>query len=122
MKDVYYTPAELGQQDLTEYESNIKEDRTAEDLLTQVMLECGLELSLPMETRHIHGKMVHVVAGNSLVACFDEDVPEQMMTEIAREQPLRVVFRDSSFADDAARINVEEIFKMFSQGTEIRVI
>jgi len=122
MKDVYYRPAELSQQQLEMMVSNIKEDRTGEDLLIQVMLEWGLELSLPMEKRDISGKKVHFVAGNSLVACFDEDVSEELVREIAREKPLRVVFRDSSFADDAARINVEELFKMLSPSTEVKVI
>ncbi len=122
MKDVYYRPDELSQQQLEMMVSNIKEDRTGEDLLIQVMLEWGLELSLPMEKRNISGKEVHFVAGNSLVACFDEDVSEELVREIAKEKPLRVVFRDSSFADDAARINVEELFKMLSPTTEIKVI
>ena len=122
MKDVYYRPSELEQGQLEQLESNIKEERTAEDLLIQVMLDCGLELSLPMETREIKGTKVFFVAGNSLVACFDEEVPEDVIKEIAKEQPLRVVFRDHSFRDDAARINVEEIFKMLSPATEIKVI
>jgi len=122
MKDVYYRPEELYQQDLFGMIYNIKEDRTGEDLLIQVMLEWGLELSLPMEKRNILGKEVHFVAGNSLVACFDEDVSEELVREIAGEEPLRVVFRDSSFAGDAARINVEELFKMLSPTTEIKVI
>ena len=122
MKDVYYRPSELVQGELAQLESNIKEDRAAEDLLNQVMLEYGLELSLPMETREFEGKKVFFVAGNSLVACFDEDVPEHVIKEIAKEQPLRVVFRDHSFKDDADRINVEEIFKMLSPATEIKVI
>jgi adenine-specific DNA-methyltransferase len=122
MKDVYYWPEELTQQQLIETVSNIKEDRTGEDLLVHVMLEWGLELSLPMKKRHILGKEVHSVAGNSLVACFDEGVSEELVREIAKEKPLRVVFRDSSFVDDAARINVEELFKMLSPATEIKVI
>lgn len=122
MKDVYYTPAELGQVDLADLASNIKEDRTGEDLLVQVMLECGLELSLPMETKEVEGKTVHHVAGGSLIACFDEDITESVMKKIAMEQPQRVVFRDSSFRDDAARINVEELFKLLSPGTEIQVL
>lgn len=122
MKDVYYRPDELLQQNLLDMVSNIKEDRTAEDLLIQVMLEWGLELSLPMKKRDILGKEVHFVAGNSLVACFEESVSEDLVREIAKEKPLRVVFRDSSFADDAARINVEELFKMLSPSTEIKVI
>lgn len=122
MKDVYYTPDKLGQGELSNLKSNIKEGRTAEDLLIQVMLELGLELSLPMEMKEIEGKAVYFVAGNSLVACFDEDVPESVITKIAEEKPLRVVFRDSSFQDDAARINVEELFKMLSPATEIQVL
>ncbi|WP_432775636.1 site-specific DNA-methyltransferase [Brevibacillus gelatini] len=122
MKDVYYTPDNLKQGDLFDLTSNIKEDRTGEDLLIQVMLELGLELSLPMETKQMEGKTVHYVAGNSLIACFDDNVPESVIKQIAAEQPLRVVFRDSSFEDDSARINVEELFKMLSPGTEIQVL
>lgn len=122
MKDVYYTPDKLRQGELFDLESNIKEDRTGEDLLIQVMLELGLELSLPMETKQLEGKTVHYVAGNSLIACFDDNVPESVMKQIAAEHPLRVVFRDSSFEDDSARINVEELFKMLSPGTEIQVL
>lgn len=122
MKDVYYRPGELSQQQLETMVSNIKEDRKGEDLLIQVMLECGLELSLPMEKRNILGREVHFVAGNSLVACFDEGVSGELVREIAEEKPLRVVFQDGSFADDAARISAEELFKMLSPSTEIRVI
>jgi len=122
MKDVYYTPDKLGQLNLDDVTSNIKEDRTGEDLLIQVMLECGLELSLPMESKDIEGKTVHYVAGNSLIACFDDEVSESVIKKIAEDQPLRVVFRDSSFQDDSARINVEELFKLLSPSTEIQVL
>ena len=122
MKDVYYSPDEIDQGLLKNLISNIKDDRTGEDLLIQVMLECGLELSLPMETKQIQGRKVHFVARNSLVACFDKEVPEELIKEIAKEKPLRVVFRDNSFNNDADRINVEELFKMLSPGTEIKVI
>ncbi|SDF27746.1 site-specific DNA-methyltransferase [Sporolituus thermophilus] len=122
MKDVYYAPQDLTQEMVLALESNIKEDRTGEDLLIQVMLEWGLELSLPMEKRVIAGKDVHFVAGNSLIACFDDKVSDEVVRAIAQEKPLRVVFRDSSFASDADRINVEEIFKMLSPDTEIKVI
>ncbi|GAC42192.1 site-specific DNA-methyltransferase [Paenibacillus popilliae] len=122
MKDVYYTPDKLGQMNLDDVASNIKEDRTGEDLLIQVMLECGLELSLPIETKEIEGKTVHYVAGNSLIACFDDEVSESVIKKIAVDQPLRVVFRDSSFSDDSARINVEELFKLLSSSTEIQVL
>ncbi|MBS5911988.1 MAG: site-specific DNA-methyltransferase [Paenibacillus macerans] len=122
MKEVYYTPDKLGQMNLDDLSSNIKEDRTGEDLLIQVMLECGLELSLPMESKEIEGKTIYYVAENSLIACFDEDVPESVIKKIAADQPLRVVFRDSSFRDDSARINVEELFKLLSPSTEIQVL
>jgi adenine-specific DNA-methyltransferase len=122
MKDVYYTPDKLGQGDVYDLFSNIKEDRTSQDLLIQVMLECGLELSLPMESKQIEGKTIYKVAGDSLIACFEEDISESVIKKIAMEQPLRVVFRDSSFRDDSARINVEELFKMLSPSTEIQVL
>jgi adenine-specific DNA-methyltransferase len=122
MKDVYYSPDKLGQVNLDDVSSNIKEDRTSEDLLIQVMLGCGLELSLPMESREIEGNTVHYVAGNSLIACFDEEISESVIKKIGEDQPLRVVFRDSSFRDDSARINVEELFKLLSPSTEIQVV
>ena len=122
MKDVYYRPDELDQNLLDKLESNIKEDRTSLDLLTQVMLEAGLELSLPIETNEINGKEVHFVAGNSLVACFDEDVDEQLIKQIAKIQPLKVVFRDNSFKSCPDRINLEEIFNCISPNTEIKVL
>ncbi|MDC3418615.1 site-specific DNA-methyltransferase [Aquibacillus salsiterrae] len=122
MKDVYYSPDKLGQTEMDDLISNIKKDRTGDDLLAQVMLECGLELSLHMETRQIEGKEVLYVANNSLIACFDENVSESTIEEIAKAQPLRVVFRDSCFEDDSARINVEEKFKMLSPNTEIKVL
>lgn len=123
MKDIYYTPDKLGQADLLDLADNIKEDRTGEDLLIQVMLEKGLPLSLPMESKVIDGCTVHHVAGNSLVACFDGHIPSSLLQRIAQEdKPLRFVCRDASFADDSARINVEEIFKLFSPTTDIQVL
>lgn len=122
MKEIYYCPDELKQNMLDQLESNIKEDRTSLDLLIQVMLEVGLELSLPMETKEINGKEVHFVAGNSLVACFDEDVDEELIKEIAKVKPLRVVFRDNSFKSCPDKINLEEIFKSISPDTDIRVL
>ncbi|QSF42840.1 site-specific DNA-methyltransferase [Paenibacillus tianjinensis] len=122
MKDVYYTPDKLGQLNLDDVASNIKEDRSGEDLLIQVMLELGLELSLPMESKEIEGKTVHYIAGNSLIACFDSEITETVIKKVAEDQPLRVVFRDSSFRDDSARINVEELFKLLSPSTDIQVL
>jgi len=122
MKEVYYTPDKLSQEVLDELESNIKEDRTGLDLLVQVMLEAGLELSVPMETKQINGKEVHFVAGNSLVACFDENVDEELIKVIAKQKPLKVVFRDSSFCSCPDKINLEEIFKAISPHTDIKVL
>lgn len=122
MKDVYYHPDELAQKMLEQLESNIKEDRTGIDLLTQIMLETGLELSLPMETEEIRGKEVHSVAGDSLIACFDEDIDEELIKEIAEVKPLRAVFRDNSFKSCSDKINLEEIFKGISPNTDIRVL
>lgn len=122
MKDVYRNPQELNQDMFSELSDNIKDDRTGEDLLIQVMLAFGLPLSLPMQTREVAGCSVHYVAENSLVACFADQLPEELVREIAGEKPLRVVFRDSSFSSDAARINVEEIFKALSPATEIKVL
>lgn len=81
-----------------------------------------LELSLPIETKKIYGKEVHFVAGDSLVACFDEDVDEKLVKEIAKTKPLKVVFRDNSFKSCPDRINLEEIFKAISPSTEIKVL
>lgn len=122
LKDVWYAPDELRQMDLFDLASNIKEDRTGEDLLIQVMLELGLDLSLPMETRRVDGRTVHAVGGNELVACFDEDAPEAVIREMAALRPRFAVFRDAGFRDDAARINAGELFKALSPGTEIRVL
>ncbi|MDO3409897.1 site-specific DNA-methyltransferase [Saccharibacillus sp. CPCC 101409] len=123
MKDIYYTPDKLGQGDLLDLTDNIKGDRTGEDLLIQVMLEKGLLLSLPMESREIDGFTFHYVAGNSLIACFDTDIPEALIRRIAAEdKPLRFICRDASFADDSDRINLEEIFKLLSPSTDIQVL
>ena len=122
MKDVYLSPQELHQDMFSDLTDNIKADRSGEDLLIQVVLACGLPLSLPMQTKEVMDQPVYYVAENSLVACFAEEVPEELVRLIAKDKPLRVVFRDSSFASDAARINVEEIFKALSPATEIKVL
>lgn len=122
MKDVYYLPDELDQDLIERLESNIKEDRNGLDLLTQVILEAGLELSLPIETKDVDGKEVHFVAGNSLIACFDKNVDENFIKKIAKLKPLKVVFRDSSFKSCPDRINLEEIFKSISPSTDIKVL
>jgi len=122
MKEVYYNPAKLEQGQLTGLESNIKDDRNSDDLLTQVILDLGLELSLKIEKKDILGNMVYFVAENSLVACFDEKISIDIVDEIAKINPLKVVFRDSGFSDDKDRINVEERFKRLSPETKVSVI
>lgn len=122
MKDVFYHPVELDQKMLSSLESNIKEERTPEDLLTQVILDLGLELTLPIEINQILGNTVFFVQANALVACFDENVDFNIVDHIADHKPLRVVFRDASFVDDKDRINVEERFKRLSPETKVTVI
>jgi adenine-specific DNA-methyltransferase len=122
MKDVYYSPSQYNQQMLLDLESNIKDDRTDIDLLYGVLLDWGVPLSLPHKTEKIDGKDVHFVNDTDLVACFEEQVPEEVIREIARRKPLRVVFRDSSFRNSPDKINVTEIFKTLSPETTIKVI
>ena len=122
MKDVYYSAEEYSQNLLFMLESNIKEDRTDLDLLFGCLLDWGLPLSLSYHLEKIDGCTVHNYNDGDLIACFDENVPESVITAIARMQPLRVVFRDSSFADSPSKINVEEIFKLMAPDTAIKVI
>lgn len=122
MKDVYYSADQYSQQMLDDMISNIKEDRTDMDLLYQVLLDWGLALNLKHQTEVIEGVSVHTVDGDALMACFDDNVPESVVREMAKRRPLRAVFRDSSFADSPSKINVEEIFKMNAPGTDVRVI
>ncbi|TRZ94938.1 site-specific DNA-methyltransferase [bacterium] len=122
MKDVFYHPAELDQKQLAFLESNIKEDRTPEDLLTQVILDLGLELSLPVETKKMLKNTVFIVQANALVACFDNDIDFKIIDIISDLKPFKVVFKDASFKDDKDRINVEERFKRLSPETKVTVI
>ena len=122
MKDVYYAANEYSQSMLAALESNIKEDRTDLDLLYGVVLDWGLPLSLSHKIEEIEGVSVHTVDEGSLVACFAEKVSERIVREIAMRQPLRVVFRDSSFTNSPDKINVEEIFKLLAPNTTVKVI
>ncbi len=122
MKNVYYSPNETDQKQLGLYESNIKDDRTDEDLLYGCLLDWGVELSLPHRVEIIEGKRVHIVDEDALVACFEENIPESVIRKIAGMKPLRVVFRDSSFNSDDNKINVEEIFKLITPDTRVKVI
>lgn len=122
MKDVYFSPDKYNQDMLEQIESNIKEDRNSEDLLFSCMLNWGLELSLPHKIEKIENNEIHIVNENELVACFDKNITEDVVKRIAEKQPLRVVFRDNSFGKDSERINVEEIFKLKSPNTKIKVL
>lgn len=113
MKDVYYAADDYDQQNLVDMISNIKEDRTDLDLLFGCLLDWGLPLSLPYTSEKIDGYTVHTYNDGDLIACFDPNVPESVVKEIAKRKPLRAVFRDSSFANSPAKINVFEIFKLY---------
>lgn len=122
MNDVYYAAEDYTQDVLKGMESNIKSDRTNLDLLFGCLLEWGLSLSLPYTSEIIEGCTVHNYNDGDLMACFDENVPESVIETIAKRQPLRAVFRDSSFADSPAKINVGEIFKLLAPDTRVKVI
>jgi adenine-specific DNA-methyltransferase len=122
MADVYYTPDATTQADLLARVDNIKPDRTPEDLLFQVLLDWGVDLTLPITREMIHGKTVFFVAGTALAACFDTGVDEVLVKDLAARHPLRVVFRDTGFKDDATKINVKQIFKSLSPDTDVKAI
>ena len=151
MADVYYTPDTIDQSQLPGFTDNIKPDRSSEDLLFQVLLDWGVDLTLPISKKIIRvrkdegGRMkdkkqptgnssfnphpsdfqefdVYFVDENALVACFDTGVNEELVKELARFEPLRVVFRDNGFVSDAVKINVAQIFKQLSPHTEVKAI
>lgn len=122
MHDVYYRPDEVDQTDLLSAIDNIKPDRTVEDLLFQVLVDWGVDLTLPIRREVVQGKTIFFVDENALAACFDTGITEELVKELATHEPLRVVFRDTGFATDAVKINVEQIFRQLSPGTEVRSI
>jgi len=122
MKEVFYTPDAVSQDLLTDHVNNIREDRTPEDLLFQVLLDWGVDLALPITQETITGKTVYFVDGNALAACFETGVNEDFVKLLAKREPLRAVFRDAGFASDSVKINVEQIFKLMSPGTEVKTI
>ncbi len=113
MKDVYYAPDDYDQGMLAGLESNIKDDRTDLDLLFGCLIDWGLPLSLPYKSEQIDGCTVHTYNDGDLIACFDANIPESVVKEIAKRKPLRAVFRDSGFASSPEKINVFEIFKLY---------
>ena len=122
MENVYYSPSEYSQDQLFKHESNVKPDRTDLDLLFGCLLEWGLPLSLPYACEKIGGCTVHNYNDGDLIACFDENIAESVIKEIAKKRPLRAVFRDSSFANSPSKINVAEIFKLLAPDTRVKVI
>jgi len=122
MAEVYYTPDAIDQKQLNLFTDNIKPDRKPEDLLFQVLLDWGVDLSLPIRMEVIQSKSVFFVDENALVACFDLGINEELVKQLARFEPLRVVFRDTGFVSDAVKINVEQIFRQMSPHTEVKAI
>ena len=122
MKEVYYTPAKIVQGELFEQVDNVKSDRTAEDLLFQVMLELGATLDSKIETEVVAGKTIYNVADGYLVACFDKDVTDEVVTTIAKMHPLYAVLRDTSMANDSTATNFEQLFKTYSPDTVTKIL
>ncbi|MCC8021787.1 MAG: hypothetical protein LIO63_07435, partial [Akkermansia sp.] len=122
MREVYYTPAQYDQGQIEMFADNIREGRTPEDLLFQVMLDLGILLSSDIEETEIAGKRVFSVAGGYLIACFEAEVTEETVTEIAKRHPFYAVFRDSGMANDSVMTNFEQIFETYSPNTKRRVL
>ena len=122
MNEVHYTPDAVAKADLLDQIEHIKPDRTSEDLLFQVMLDWGVDLSLPIRSETMGGKTVYFVNDDDLVACFDKDIDEGLIKTLASFAPLRAVFRDDGFVSDSVKINAEQIFKQLSPTTDIKAI
>ncbi len=122
MNDIYYSVVELNQTTLASTLDNIKPDRSALDLLFGCLLDWGLPLSMPYKLEQLGGCTVHTYNEGDLLACFDMDIPEEALVELAKRQPLRAVFRDSCFADSPAKINVFEIFKLYAPDCTVKVL
>lgn len=122
LNDVHYTPDTVSKSDLFNQVEHIKNDRSGEDLLFQVMLDWGVDLSLPIRAESIAGKTVYFVNDDDLVACFEEDIDEALIKALADYEPLRIVFRDDGFISDSVKINAEQIFKQLSPNSDIKVI
>ena len=122
MQEVYYNHATMTQELLASTVDNVKADRTPLDLLFQVMLDLGVELSAKIEEHNVNGKTYYAVNGNDIIACFDDDIDNDVITAIAKQNPLYAVFKDKSFATDSVGINNEQLFKTYSPSTVVKVI
>ena len=122
MKDVFYSPKETSQLELFRYVDNVKDDRTSEDLLFQVMLELGATLASKIEESEVDGKTIFNVSDGYLVACFDQEVTDEVVTAIAKMQPTYAVLRDTSLANDATATNFEQIFKTYAPNTTTKIL
>ena len=122
MQEVYYNPSAMTQDILAMTVDNVKADRTPLDLLFQVMLDLGIELSAKIEENSVNGKTYYAVNGNDIIACFDDDIDNDVITAIAKQNPLYAVFKDKSFATDSVGINNEQLFKTYSPSTVVKVI
>ena len=121
-RDVYRTAAELTQDMLADFEENIKDDRTPLDLLFGCLLDWGVELNLSYTSETLDGATIHNYADGALIACFDKNIGESVIERMAKMKPLRAVFRDAGFTSDAARLNAEEVFKLYAPNTDVKVI
>ena len=122
MKDVYYSAREYSQETIEGLIDNVKEDRKDTDLLYQVLIDWGLPLDLKHEMEGIDGFTLHIVDTDALIACFDANIPEEVMRKIAGKKPLRAVFRDGSFESSPGKLNIDGIFKTIAPDTKLRVI
>ena len=122
MEDIYYTPKDISQANLFSLVDNVKSDRTAEDLLFQVMLELGATLDSKIATEVVAEKTIYNVADGYLVACFDKDVTDEVVTTIAKMHPLYAVLRDTSMANDSTATNFEQLFKTYSPDTVTKIL
>jgi len=122
MNNAYYRPSEVNQSQLLEMVDNVKDGRTSEDLLFQVLIDLGLDLTLPIHTEIVLGKTVFFINHKDLVACFDQGITENLVKELASATPHRVIFRESSFDSDAVKINTKQIFRQLSPSTEVNSI
>jgi len=122
MKDVYYNPKEIDQRTLKNFKDNIKDDRTDKDLLYQVLLELAIPISAKVKEEKVNKKTIYRVNENFLIACFEENVDLETIKQIAELKPLRIVFKDSSFKDDATKVNCDEYLKNKLPNTSVKVI